>query len=346
MSSIRPLERSDLPAAAALMEVGFPDVAPPPGGTEAALAEALFDQPWADHELPSLVGIDDDGRVVGFLACHVRRLRVGDRAIRAANGSYLVVDPSLPPNALGARLLARFIAGPQELSWSDTAVEVVARLWQAAGGQVDQTRSVSWSRTLRPLAWAGRMAAGVAVRRDLALGLAPIRPLPLGLRPVDEKERLDSRPINPAELARAAEAVSGGLPVRVAWDEEFATWLFRAVERRVGTGRFVVRSVLRRGVVVGWYAYARGAAGQGRVLHVAARRRELDAVVGELFAGARDDGMIVLTGRLEPQLREPLRARGCALGFGPRVVMHSRDAALLAEAGGPGGLLGLLEGDW
>lgn len=314
---------------------------------EAFLADVVLDQPWADPELPSLVGVDESGAVVGFVASHARRLRVGDRTIRAACCSHLVVDPGQPAGALGMRLLARFMAGPQEFSFSDTAIEVVARLWRAVGGHVDHTRSLSWSKTLRPAALAGRLLAGSVVRRSLATGLAPVRPLPLDVRkPAAEDDRLTATPLTPGNLVTGGEVVTGWLPVRTAWDEAFATWRLLALERRVGQGRLVARMLHRGEVPVGWYVYVKGPAGQGYVLQVAGRKREIDAVVGELFAAARDEGVVLLTGRLEPQLLEALRARDCAVGFDTRTVVHSHDERLLAEIGASGALLSRLDGEW
>lgn len=346
MSQIRPLERSDLAAVADLVARGFPDAPVPGEGWRAFLGDVLLEQPWADPELPSLVGLDDRGGIAGFVACHPRRLRVGDRVVRAACCSHLVVDRAVPPSALGARILTRFMSGPQELSYSDTAIDVVGRLWRAAGGRVDHTRSLAWARPLRPRAWAGRLVAGRLVRRGLAAGLAPLRPLPLALAPPPEEERLAATPLHPGDLVELGDAVTGWLPVRTAWDEPYARWLLGAVERRVGAGHLVARVVRRDGVPVGWYVYARAGAGRGTVLQVAARQREVDAVVGELFAAARDDGVLVLTGRLEPHLLESLRARGCAIGFGNRTVLHARDERLLAELAASGALLSRLDGEW
>lgn len=331
---------------ARLVEARFPRAAPPAGGVEGFLANVTLDQPWADPELPSLVGLDDAGRIAGFVASHARRLRVGERTVRAACCSHLVVDPARPPSALGARLLARFMSGPQELSYSDTAIDVVARVWRAAGGCVDHTRSLLWTRTLRPAAWAGRLVAGTVGRRRLAEGLAPLRPLPLGLRGIAAEERLAARPLTPHDLVALGDSVTGWLPVRTAWDEPYAAWLLQAVERRFGAGCLIARLVLRGKTPVGWYVYAKGRAGQGMVLQLAAGRREVDAVTGELFAAARDDGVVLLAGRLEPHLLEPLRARGCAVGFGDRCVVHSRDERLLGEIAANGALLSRLDGEW
>jgi hypothetical protein len=356
VSTIRPLERDDLPAVARIVAVALPNAPRPDEGLERFLADITLDHPWADPEIPSLVGIGDDGRIAGAVAVHARRLLVGDRTVRAACCSHLVVDPEAPAGALGARILTRFMGGPQELSYSDTAIEVVGRVWQAAGGRVEQGRSTIWVRPLRPLVWGGRLAAGL-VRRKTASGLAPVGGLPMafeagrrlrhrGTSPAPAAgERPAAAPLRPEDLVEHGPAVTGWTDVRAAWDEEFARWTFAALGRRHGASNVVGRLLRRGETPIGWYVYLRSGAGQGRVLQLAARRREVDAVVGELFAGAREDGIVLLRGRIEPHLAEALRARHCALGFGDRFVMHG-DAALLARLESPASLLTKLEGEW
>ena len=346
MSTIRAVERTDIPGVARLVQSRFPQDPTPAEGMEEFWTNALFDQPWADPELPSLVGISDNGSVVGFIASHARRLRVGDRVVQAACSSHLSVDPDQPATAMGARLLARFMSGPQELSYSDTAIEVVARLWRAAGGRVDHTRSLHWMRVLRPGSWTGRMLVGQTVRRRVAAGLGPVRPLPLALGFRTREDRLPTAPLTAQDLVALDAAVSGWLRVRTAWDEPFARWMLEAVERKVGRGRLVARVVSRGDTPIGWFVYTQGQSGAAMVLQVAGRKREIDAIVGELFATARDDGMILLKGRLEPHLLEPLRARGCAIGFGDRSVVHSRNDSLLHEIAASGALLSRLDGEW
>jgi hypothetical protein len=55
MADIRPFERSDLEAVAALMRGNMANWQ----RHEAFLAGTLLDHPWTDPELPSLVTVDD-----------------------------------------------------------------------------------------------------------------------------------------------------------------------------------------------------------------------------------------------------------------------------------------------
>jgi hypothetical protein len=344
-TGVRPLRRDDLPAAAALVQRGFPGEARRPARALAAfLGSALLDQPWADPELPSLVAEDGDGRVVGFIAAHARRLRHGDRELRAAWCSHLIIDPDQPPAALGMRLLSGFMSGPQDVSLSDTPSDVVVRMWRAAGGRVDPLRSLAWSRVLHRRRWAARLATSTLARRR-GSGLVPVRPIALELPPPPAPaEGVELEALTPALLAAQSEALA--VPLRPAYDEPFATWLFGQLDERLGAGRVVARLVRRRGRAIGWFAYVRDPGGRGTVLEVAAGPRDMDAVTDALFAAAAADGTLVLTGRLEPHLHDAMRRHRCAIGRGRTAVAHAREPALLAELAGAGSLWTLLAGEW
>jgi GNAT superfamily N-acetyltransferase len=344
--AIRPLSREDLPAVAALVQRGFPSEARRPGGAEAFLAATLLDHPWADADLPSLVAASDDGRIVGFIAVHARRLWHGDDDVRAAWCSHLVVDPDQRLTGLGFTLSTRFLSGPQDLSLSDTASDVVARTWRAVGGRVDPLRSLSWMRVLHRGRWAARLAVSAAARRR-GSGLACVRPLPLELpaRP-PAPDGVELEPLSAEALAIQAGAIAASARVRPAYDVPFAAWLFGRLEDQMGAGRVVRTLVRRRGRPVGWFVYVRDAGGRGTVLEIAAGQRDIDVVADALFAAVAADGTLVLTGRLEPHLHDVVRRQRCAIGPGPTAVAHARDAALLAELASGRSLVTRLAGEW
>lgn len=53
-----------------------------PPGLVPYFERTLVDQPWTDPEIPSLVYEADDGRILGFIGSHVRRLIFDERPIR------------------------------------------------------------------------------------------------------------------------------------------------------------------------------------------------------------------------------------------------------------------------
>ena len=279
MPDIRPLHRDDLPQVGALIAREYGPVLPA-GGEAAWLSDLLCDQPWADPEVPSLVAAAEDGAIIGFMGAHARRVRLGERELRAAVCSHLVVDAERRSTAAGAMLVSRFMSGAQDLSYSDTAIEVVARMWRAAGGSIDPVRSLAWARVLRPAPWLARVAAGRFGSGDADAGLTPFRPLPIDrgvLR--GSVEGLDEEPLTPAVMMEHAEALLAPLSLRLGYTEGWLDWLFGRLEHDQRPSRVVSRLVRRRGRPIGWYVYVRRPSGAGEVLQIAGRPRDIDAVL-------------------------------------------------------------------
>ena len=351
MSLIRRLEPTDLPAVHGLMDGAFPITR---HGAQYAAADFIADMvlgsPWADPEIGPLVALEDE-RIVGFLAVHSRRVRFEDRTLRAICCSHLVVDEHHRGGAAGALLLGRALQGPQDLAISDTAIDVVARVWTTFGGTVDTARSLEWMQILRP----GRLAAGLA--RPWAGGVRPdVTDLPVPGLPLQAAARFLPRlrpqpdpavarePLTPELALAEMPAVAKGLRLRADYDEAYLGWLFERV--RGVPGELVVQLVRHGRRAVGWYAYVLRPSGTARVLQVLASPRHSEAVLGDLLADATARGAALVAGRVEPHLHEPLRRRRTSVGFGERHVVHSRDPAVLAAYGASTAVVSRLDGEW
>jgi hypothetical protein len=92
--------------------------------------------------------------------------------------------------------------------------------------------------------------------------------------------------------------------------------------------------------------YVHDPGGPARLLQVASRERDTDAVVGALVADARERGATELNGRLEPNLVEPLRRRWAVLGFDARTLLHAQDNDILEAVSTGPTLLTRLDGEW
>src|SRR3954447_11945555 len=230
MADIRPLEAGDLPAVAALMRAHLGGW----GDDEAFLAATALEHPWADPEIPSLVAIED-GRVVGWIAAAVRRLRFEGREVRGVCCSHLVVDPASRSSAAGALLLGRLLAGPQELTWSDSANDPVLRMWRVYGGQIDHSRACDWMLVLRPLRWLTGIAAAFPRRRAATRELVPVAAFPfqaLGARrgtARDPDPEITGEDAGPAEVAESWPGLTRKRRLQPEYDQAFLDHLFSLI---------------------------------------------------------------------------------------------------------------------
>lgn len=153
MRGIQQLERGDLPEVVELFRsyLAWPHVASH-DQLVAAFARIFLEGHSTDEEIPSLVYRARTGEVRGFIGSLVRRMRFDGQPARMACSSSLVVDPDARTIGVGALLMRRYLAGPQDLTITDTATRDSERLWGALGGCTDPLASVVWLHPLRPVA--------------------------------------------------------------------------------------------------------------------------------------------------------------------------------------------------
>src|SRR3954451_12274026 len=214
-ATIRPFAPGGLAAVAALL--GAHLASPPAPDLERFLAATLLEDPWADPELPSLVA-EQAGAVVGFIARQPRRMVLDGEALRAVCCSHLTVAPEHRAGALGARLARACLDGPQRLTVSDSAGDVVVRLWRVLGGEVDNARACEWMLALRPARWAAGAARSLVGRHalELPVGSVPLqalwqRTLRRGRAATARVEAIDA---DGAALAEQLEALSSRMRLR------------------------------------------------------------------------------------------------------------------------------------
>lgn len=357
VTSVRAFDPSDLGSVAALLEVRIP--AGPWSRNRSFLTDSLVTDPGSDPELPSLVAVDEASRVVGFIASHPRSFSLGDRPVRGVLCSHLAVAEE-GAGAAAALLLRTLLSGPQEFTFTDTALDAVARAWSRLGGIPDPARSSDWmlalgpaSFALRPIRRARAMARAKAGHEEAWRQLVPIPALPLqaaGRRAVagafpEVTAGVGSDPATAAEIAENGPSISRGVAMRRLHDEAGLAHVFDLIERT--TGDAVVRRLVRReGKVIGWYAFQQLPGGTARTLSIAAPEPECDAVLADLVAVAGASGNSVLVGRVEPHLVSALGQRLPALGLARRPLIHARDPEIALALVTPGARLSLLDGEW
>jgi hypothetical protein len=356
MTGIRALERTDLPAVCDLYEaVARSGAGPAPAQLVRYFERTFLGHPWADPALPSLVHEDRDGRIVGFLGSHVRRLRLDGRPLVMACSGQLVADPAPAHRGVGALLLRRYLAGPQDLTITDGATDTVRRMWVGFGGEPLAHASIGWSRVLRP----GAAIEAVSVARPERTGvrriarlLAPAIDALAGLPPANRGFGVGGvatvgEELTPEEFVAQVRGAASALRLHPDYDVDFVEWLFHELDAVTVRGRAVRRLVRSPdGRVVGWYVYFLAHRGVAQVMQIGALDGDPGPVLDDLFAHAAKGGAAVVSGRVEPGLLAALPGRRCIFSRTEWALVHAREPSVLAALGSTKALLTRLDGEW
>ena len=344
MSEIRPLRHEDIDAVAALFQEVFRDPgAPPPPALTAYLRRLYLDMPGNDPDIGPLVHVDASGAITGFIGVNALAMRHGEARLRGAVcGSLMVADPTGDPMA-GARLLKAFLAGPQDISFSETASEVSARMWAGLRGVALPQYSLDWVRLIRP----GSFLVDVAAERvkaarlfaPLARGLdrfARRRIEPGGLRWSAVPEEwpvqggLRAAEIDIAAFAALVEPLTRHFALRPDWAEGQLEAILSDAREKPFFGEPVFAAVeARGGKPVGAFACHVRPGRIARVLQVLALPGHEGAVIDCLIADAARRGAAGLRGRVQPALLAAMLGRRIAFTHVASTVVHARDAEIV-----------------
>jgi hypothetical protein len=352
VSRIRPVERDDLGQVVALYErtvrSGRP-TAPP--GLAGYFERTVLDHPWVDPEIPSLAYEADDGRILGFIGSHVRRLRLDGREIRMGCAGQLVSDPAQRRLAIGARLLRGYLSGPQDVSITDGANEIVHEMWSHLGGYALYPGSLIWTRLLRPWRAVGDRWLEITGRERWRRAARAAWPLLDGLtapfaKPPARPAGVQTEELTPGALIKHQSQVLGDSRLWVDYDEPFLEWLFREMATVRTRGELTRRLLRREGELLGWYVVYLKPRGLSQVMDIAAVKGQLGVVVDCLFADAWRGGAAALEGRMEVALYEQLSSRRCLVRYGNRALFHSGEPDALAAISLGRSALTRLDGEW
>jgi L-amino acid N-acyltransferase YncA len=347
-AGIRPLEAQDLPAIAALYERIYQR------GTrthdERFLREVFLEGPATDPEIPSLVYTEADGRPVGFIGATVTPMRFGQERIRMVTSSHLLADPRRRTGGVGGLLQRAMLAGPQELTITDTATPLVARMWRSLGGSAAQLPSITWLRILNPWRFVTEQGARLL---SIHAGRLPSRPTAVDRVMSRWRRDIPPRPRGSRVTALSAELmhherarVMSTFKLVPDYDITHLDWLLRQARNAPGTGELVANAVLRREQVLGWFVYRRREAHVSSLLQLAARPLAGQVVVRELLNDARDRGISAIQGPLEARLVEYLAPPPSILRLSSRFLAHSRRPDVVATVLAGRAMISRLDGEW
>ena len=353
MSRIRGLRRDDLPQVVALYRthLAVPNLA---GEEElrTAFEQVFLGEPLSAPDIPSLVFEGSGGEIVGFIGSLVRRMRFGDRSVRLACSSSLVVSPKARQIGAGGLLRRKYLAGPQDLTMTDTAGRATEQMWKRLGGSKYHLGSISWLHLIHPV----RAAAGLKLwhlgrHQQLPLVRPLCRPLDAayarsgGAVGTDDAEKLVEEPLTPQLLIDHYRLGSQQFRLWPDYDVESLGLLFDHIERSRSNGR-LIRTFVRdvRGEPLGWYVASLLPSDIYRVLGLAATPGNEELLFRHVLRDARDVGAAAVAGRVEPWLLEAFPKRMMMFSR-VRFLFHSRDNGICEAVQSGNALLTGLESD-
>ncbi len=340
MSEVRSITPRDIPAVANMFWSMFKTTkASVPQSLVEYLSKLYLDPSRGDSDIISQVHIRSDGVLNGFIGSIPLRMSFDGSLVRAAICGPLMVEDHADDPLAGARLLRAFLAGPQDVSLSETANETSRIMWSKLRGTVLPAYSLEWVRVFRPTAFAIELAAGrfQGMRR-----LAPLaRPLDaLGFKlangshpesaPVSELNGFVDSDIDYDSLVGIIPSLLERFGLRPVWDASDLRHILNEATTKSTYGAMhsrVVRS--RNGVPIGAYLYHGSPGRIARVLQILAVKEREGAVLDSLLNHARTLGVAAIRARTQPHLLQAMMVRQGIFFQRSSTVVHSRDPRVL-----------------
>ncbi|MCT7376267.1 hypothetical protein [Chelativorans salis] len=344
MTAVRPLQEDDIAAVAGLFQRIFRDQRqPPPEALAVYLRRLYLEFPGHDPEIASLVHLREDGGISGFIGVTTLPMTFEGRPLRAAVcGSLMVEDRESDPMA-GARLLKAFLAGPQDLSFSETASEVSAAMWTRLRGVQLPQYSLDWVRMIRPFSFLAQAASGkmralamlsplagtidTLARRRMSADALRWSGIPENWKGVGTCSAVE---ITPNEFAGLVAPFTAHFQLRPDWAPGQLEQILADAQSKAKYGpAMFCKVVSRTGKTVGGFFYHGGRGRIGRVLQTLTLPGQAGAVIDAMFAHAAEQGLAGLRGRTQPALLEAMLGRRVAFTHLASTVVHARDAGIV-----------------
>ncbi|AXV14317.1 hypothetical protein CYG48_00425 [Neorhizobium sp. SOG26] len=332
---VRDFERRDVEAVARLFQKTFRGSKKMPATLPGYLEEAFFDHPWADPEIRSKVHEEAGGKVTGFMGVLPSRLELSGREIRAAFAGSLMVENGRENPLAGARLVRSFLAGPQDLSLTETANVTAVGMWQKAGHPLDPGYSMNWMKVLRPSSTGVQLMERRVAAARLLRPLGRIADRAIGLRRGPSFKRPASgkvvfKDVTPEVFGQALLALKDLYLLRPAWNRDTLGWFLRHAEQKRNLGYPEWRvGYASDGRPVAAYAYFAAVGQVGWVLQALAAPKQVDDLLDDLLSHAYDYGCAAVRGAAHPWLTPGLMLRQAVFQARSFYVAAARDKTRL-----------------
>ena len=322
---------------------------------ETYFQEMFFRNPWHNDDIPSLVYMAGNGAIVGFLGTIVRPVHYKKNLLWMAVPTQLMADPEFR-GMCGFPLLRTFLAGPQDLSFTDVANSNAQKMLIMLGGATASLQSLRWTRPLCPSRLVLRYFGSSRVLAALATVAQPFcmavdSSLVRSKRSPFYQTRpdLEERELDVPGLLECYQELGSRYSLLPSYESRTLEWLFKKLESSSTDRRDLRRVVLRSvdGRLVGWYLYLTAPGGIAQTIQVGSHPAESSLVFKHLYYDAWKQGSLAVSGVLQPEhLQTVTQPPGIMTHGGSWTVVHSKNPALLRSVLDGDAWLTRLEGEW
>ena len=300
----------------------------------------LFDSPWYDEEIPSLVFRSGDGDVEGLLGVMVRRMVYKGKPIRVAVVHGMMVDPDCSSPMAIILLMKKVLSGPQDLIISDRSSVVSTPFWKTLGAGVSHLHSMHWLCLLSPLRHYGNVLGkkrGLIRLLGWALDFASVFPdffvRILWRRYIQSRQMENGRvlEVDCRTLLLSMNKNFQRTPLHPEYMEPDLQWMAEFFDGKTNYGKPQGFEVLNeKDQRVGSCIYCLGDVKGMDILFLWTREDAADFVFNQLLKYALNLGATNIGGRMDPRFLKSMSGYPCRIRQRDYwFVVHSRDPEIL-----------------
>ena len=301
------------------------------------MAELYFEDGKLLPDVSPIVSRTAHGQINGFLGVITKHFRYRDRMISIANCHHLMATEEARKQLIPMKLLQHFLAGPQDISFSDGSSDSTRQLWKRLGGESVTGESIYYKIPLRPASFAAghllkkyrnRMGDSIRSLANCTDSIAGKMCIPLFYR--KEETGIFLKHLNNEIMAVLLEKMKPYYLLFPQYDPSDIERLFRLLdgETRYGT-LHKVALFDTNDQPIGWFIYYAQKEGVCEVIQAVSIPRKESELFNSLAWHAFSMGGVELSGRLMPsQLQTPFTSETVAVPARMWTLIQSNDVEL------------------
>lgn len=300
------------------------------------MAELYFKDGKLLPNVSPLVSRSANGNVNGFLGVITKPFRYQERMILVANCHHLMATEEARKQLMPMRLLQQYLAGPQDISFSDGSVDSTRQLWKRLGGESVTGESLYYKVPLRPVSFTAghflkqhqnRMGDSIRFLASCTDSMAGKMRLPLFHR---RKTDIRVVPLDTEIMGVLMEKMK---PYYLLFPQYFPSdieRLFRLLDGETRYGTLHKAALLDpNDQPIGWFIYYAQKKGVCEVIQAVSIPGKETELFDSLTWHAFSMGGVELSGRLMPsQLQTPFTTKAISVPARMWTLMQSNDVEL------------------